>query len=108
MGGMAWAPLLRLSGITLVMLSVGIVDGVYAPMNFMLGFLVVETLILGTCTWFLARAILGLVQRLAGERFQAPTIVVVGVALLALSLFPIYTTPVSSTSDQSNVFELLD
>jgi uncharacterized membrane protein YqjE len=86
----------------------GIVDGVREPMNLFLGVLLAETALLFAAVWLLAKFLLRLVGRLWGERFQTAAIGVLALVLLVASLFPIYTTPASSTGDRSNVFELLD
>lgn len=108
MGGVGWAPLLRVSGLAALMVGMGIVDGVREPMNLFLGVLLAETALLSVAVWLLAKLLLFFVRRLCGERFQAAAIGVLALVLFVASLFPIYTTPASSTSDRSNVFELLD
>ena len=90
------------------MVATGISDGVREPMDMFLGFLLVETLVLCVAVWFFARLMLALVRRLCGDRFQSAAIIGFALILFAAALFPIYTTPTSSSGDQSSVFELLD
>ena len=108
MGGLGWAPLLRVASLAALMVAMGIVDGMREPMNLFVGMLVVETVLLFGAVWLLAKFLLLIVGRLCGERFQPAAIGVLALVLLVASLFPIYTTPASSTGDRSNVFELLD
>ena len=107
-GGFGWAPLLRVGGTAALMVATGISDGVREPMDMFLGFLLVETLVLGVAVWFFAKLLLALIRRLWGDRFQTAAIVGFALILFAAALFPIYTTPTSSSGDQSSVFELLD
>ena len=108
MGGVAWAPLLRLSALAGLMSALGFADGVEGLMAVALAVVLVQCAVFSIALWFAAGFVIRLVRRSAGERFQGWVIGGIALILAAASLFPIYTTPMSSTARQANVFEILD
>ena len=108
MGGVAWAPLLRLSALAGLMSVLGFVDGLEGLMAVASIAVLFQWVVLSILLWFLARGLLRLVHRFAGEALQGWVIGGLALLLALASLFPIYTTPMSSTARQANVFEILD
>ena len=108
MGGVAWAPLLRLSALAGLMSVLGFVDGLEGLMAIAVVAVLLQCIVLSVLLWFAARGLLRLVRRFAGESFQGWVIGGLALLLAVASLFPIYTTPMSSTARQANVFEILD
>ena len=108
MGGVAWAPLLRLSALASLMMALGLVDGVEGLMSVVLAIVLVQWVFYVFALWFGSRSLLSAVRRWAGKRFQALAVGSIALALAVASLFPIYTTPMSSTAMQVNVVDILD
>ena len=108
MGGVAWAPLLRLSALAGLMSVLGVVDGVEGLMAVALAVVLVQCVVFSVLLWFATGLVIRLVRRSAGERFQGWVVGGIVLILAVASLFPIYTTPMSSTARQANVFEILD
>jgi hypothetical protein len=108
MGGIAFAPPLRLFGLAFLMTLLGIADGIHGLMFIALAIVLVQTLLVLVALWFFSKLVLFLARSIGGEGFQAPAVAVLGVLLVVASFFPIYTTPISSTAATTNVFEILD
>ena len=108
MGGVAFAPPLRLFGLASLMTILGIADGIHGLMVYALAAVLVQTLVVLVALWFFSKLVLWVARRIGGEGFQAPAVVALGLILAAASFFPIYTTPISSTATKTNVFEILD
>ncbi len=108
MGGVAWAPLLRLSALAGLMSVLGFVDGVEGLMAVALAVVLVQCVVFSVMLWFATGFVIRFVRRSAGERFQGWVDGAIALILAVASLFPIYTTPMSSTARQANVFEILD
>lgn len=108
MGGVAWAPLLRLFALAGLMATLGVVDGVYGLMGIALAMVLVQAVALGFAVWFFAALCLRVARGLGGERFEPFFVMGLALALAAISFFPIYITPTSSTGSPSHVFEILD
>ena len=108
MGGVAWAPLLRLSALAGLMSVLGFVDGVEGLMAVALAVVLVQCAIFSVGLWFAAEFLVRAVRRSAGERLQGWVVGGIALILVVASFFPIYTTPMSSTARQANVLEILD
>lgn len=108
MGGVAWAPLLRLFALAGLMGTLGIVDGVHGLMGIALAMVLIQALALGFAVWFFAALCLRVARGFGGERAEPWFAMGLALALAAVSLFPIYITPTSSTGSPSHVFEILD
>lgn len=108
MGGVAWAPLLRLFALAGLMGVLAIVDGVYGLMGIALAMVLVEAVVMAVGVWLLAKLCLWVTRGLGGERAQPLAVLGFALVLAVISFFPIYTTPTSSTGSPSNVFQVLD
>ncbi len=102
----AFVPTMRLLELTMVIVITVVVEGAHGVSLLLLGLFAAHTLVYAALLWFAARALTGVVERLAPAALGPTTAVVVIVGLIVALAMPVYDTPFHAHVPHASLVEV--